>query len=421
MNKEIKINFQTSDIRKILFSLLSLLYFLQACTPRVEQPVQRQGPEIRVLLADIVGKDSLKFTGPYILQSEEAYYEFGQKNKDLYIQPLSDGLQLYNQNRNLLYRQHFPIILRPASSASHFIFHGKEFSGAVYFQPADGNSISLINKLLLEEYLKGVVPAEIPANKQENYEAIKAQAICARTYALKKMESSLNRLYDVKSTVADQVYSGTARHAGLADQAIEESRGVIITYQGQPATIYYHSTCGGQLESSHNIFKGPQLPYMMGGPDAVGDKYSCNISPYFRWEETRTIDDLDQAFLKHYKKSRLNQTVTDTTELLLSLGISERDSSGRVSKMTIAYADTTVMLSGYEIRRFLSAPGKNYLRSNLFYLSQNDETSLTIYGAGYGHGVGMCQFGALFMAQKGFQHYHILSKYFPKTKLLRKY
>ena len=89
--------------------------------------------------------------------------------------------------------------------------------------------------------------------------------------------------------------------------------------------------------------------------------------------------------------------------------------------MRIDYADTTVVLSGYEIRRFLSAPGKNYLRSNLFYLSQTDESSLTIYGAGYGHGVGMCQFGALYMARQGFQHYHILSKYFPQTKLFRKY
>jgi stage II sporulation protein D len=259
-----------------------------------------------------------------------------------------------------------------------------------------------------------VVPAEIPAYNQDDYEAIKAQAICARTYALKKMDDGIDHLYDVQSTVADQVYGGLDRHARLANQAIEESRGVIITYQDKPATIYYHSTCGGQLESAHNIFKGPQLPYLNGGQDAVGGIYSCQISPYFRWEETRTLEDIDQAFLKNYNKSLLQKTITDTVELSLNLGITERDASGRVSEMTIVYADTTIKLSGYEIRRFLSAPGKNYL-------SQTDESTLTIYGAGYGHGVGMCQFGALYMAREGFQHYHILSKYFPQTKLLRRY
>ncbi len=169
MNKQIQFNFQAMHLKRILYSLVSLLVLIQACTPKVEQPVHRPGPQIRVLLATIDQKDTLQFTGPYILQSEEAHYEFGQKNKELYIQPLSDGLQLYNQNRNLLYRQSFPIILRPSSSASRFIFHGQEFSGTVYFQPASENGVYLINKLLLEEYLKGVVPSEIPANKQEDY------------------------------------------------------------------------------------------------------------------------------------------------------------------------------------------------------------------------------------------------------------
>jgi stage II sporulation protein D len=410
-----------APIRQVLILLISILSLHQACTPKVKTEVRGPGPQIRVLLATIDRKDTLHFTGPYILQSEEAHYEFGKKNKDIYIQPLKDGLQLFNQNRNLLYRQNLPIVLRPTSAESRFVYHGKTYTGIIYFQFASENRVSLINKLLLEDYLKGVVPAEIPANKQDDYEAIKAQAICARTYALKKMDDRIDQLYDVQSTVADQVYGGVNRHAGLANRAIEESRGVIITYEGKPATIYYHSTCGGQLEAAHNIFTGPQLPYLSGGEDAVGGIYSCNISPYFRWEEIRTIEDIDRAFLKKYNKSLVNQTVTDTLELSLNLGITERDASGRVREIKIEYADTTVILSGYEIRRFFSAPGKNYLRSNLFYLSQTDESTLTIYGAGYGHGVGMCQFGALHMAREGFQHYHILSKYFPQTKLLRKY
>jgi stage II sporulation protein D len=409
------------SFKVVFLILLFSLIFYQSCTPGKKETLRGPGPQIRVLLATIENKDSLHFSGSYILQSEEAQYELGKKNNDLYIQPLSDGLQLYNQNRNLLYRQYFPIILKPVAPASHFIYHGLRFYGSIYFQPASDHSVYLINKLELEEYLKGVVPAEIPSYNKDDFEAIKAQAICARTYAMKKMDENRDRFFDVVSTISDQVYAGVDRYAKLSNQAIEESKGVVITYESTLATVYYHSTCGGQLEASNNIFMGPRIPYLAGGQDAVGNKFSCTISPYFRWEETRTIDDFDRAFQTRYKKSLLGKEINDTLDVSLRIGILERDESGRVKSMTISYADTTVLLNGYEIRRFLSTPDNEYLRSNLFYFSQVNDSTITIYGGGYGHGVGMCQYGALFMAREGFKHYHIISKYFPQTKLLRKY
>jgi stage II sporulation protein D len=413
------INFIHSRHRRPLALLLPLIYI--ACVPQIRETERGPGPEIRVLLATIDTRDTISFRGSYILQSEEAQYEFGQRNSDLTIQPLPDGLQLYNQNRNLLYRNAFPVILLPQQTDSRFRYHGREYAGAVYFQPAPGSGLYLINKLLLEEYLKGVVPAEIPANKEEDFEAIKAQAICARTYALRHLEDNRAKLYDVQSTVSDQVYAGFDRHTRLADQAIGETAGVIISYQGQPATVYYHSTCGGKLASAKNIFSGNDLPYLPGGTDAVGNTFSCSISPYFRWEQRRTFEELDDAFFKFYSKRRLGESVEDTLQLTCHLQITGRDSSGRVSGLSIDYADTTVVLNGYQIRRFLAPPGTTYLPSNLFYLSQSGDSTLVIHGAGYGHGVGLCQFGALFMSQRGFKHYHILSKYFPQTKLLRKY
>ncbi len=407
----------------ILFTFyLSLFtFYFESCTPLVKEPVRGTGPSVRVILATIQSKDSLTFSGCYILHSEEARYEFGERNKNLYILPLTDGIQLYNQNRNLLYRQHFPIILEPADNNSRFRYRGHTYAGSIHFQPATEKSVYLINKILLETYLSGVVPAEIPATEQIEFEAIKAQAICARTYALNSLESNSDSFYDVQATIADQVYDGSDRHTALADQAIEETRGVIITYNGQPATVYYHSTCGGRLESAVNVWPGSPIAYMEGGVDAVSDIYSCSVSPYFRWLQFRSFGELNSLFELQYQRGMLKNSVEDTLEINLDLQVVRRNSTGRVSELQIIYADTTVTLSGYQIRHFFKDKNGESLPSNLFYLTQPDDSTLTIHGGGFGHGVGMCQFGALHMARLGFMHYHIINKYFPGTKLIRKY
>jgi stage II sporulation protein D len=410
---------------KLLFTFYFLLFtfYFSTCTPLVKKPVSEPtaGPSVRVLLSTIHSKDSLTFSGRYILHSEEARYEFGEKNNILYILPLTNGLQLFNQNRNLLYRQHFPVILKPADGNSRFVYKDYTYTGSIYFQPASENSVHLINKLLLETYLSGVVPAEIPAIKKDDFEAIKAQAVCARTYALTRLEDMGDGYYDVKATIADQVYGGLDRQSVLADQAIEETRGVVITYNEQPATVYYHSTCGGRLESAINVWPGSTASYLQEGVDAVSDIYSCSVSPYFRWLETRSISELDSLLELKYQKGILKKTVEDTIEINLDLQILKRNSSGRVTDLQIAYGDTNITLSGYQIRHFFKDKNGRSLPSNLFYLSQPDDSTLTIHGGGFGHGVGMCQYGALYMARRGFMHYHIINKYFPGTKLVRKY
>jgi stage II sporulation protein D len=425
ISKKVKGKITFGIVYFVLFTFyLSLFtFYFSSCTPAVKKPISEdtQGPSVRVLLATIENEESLTFSGSYILHSEEARYELGEKNKDLNILPLTDGIQLYNQNRNLLYRQSFPIILNPVDVNSRFVFQGQTYSGSIYFQPAGKNSILLINKILLEDYLSGVVPAEIPTNKEADLEAIKSQAICARTYALNRIIEKSASFYDVKATIEDQVYGGTDRYSVLADQAIEETRGVIITYNGEPATVYYHSTCGGRLESAANVWPSGPLPYLEGGSDAVSDIYSCSVSPYFRWLETRSFSQLDSLFELEYQKGQLKNIVEDTIEVNLDFQIVNRNSSGRISDLLITNADTTVTLSGYQIRHFFKDKNGKSLPSNLFYLTQPDDSTLTIHGGGFGHGVGMCQFGALYMARHGFMHYHIITKYFPGTKLIRKY
>ncbi|MCK4754896.1 MAG: hypothetical protein KAS58_06660, partial [Calditrichia bacterium] len=154
MQKSKKVKGKSKKNSRLLYIILITSYFLlltsyfTACTPLVKEPVRGTGPSVRVLLATIQSKDSLTFSGRYILHSEEARYEFGERNKNLYILPLANGIQLYNQNRNLLYRQHFSIILEPADNNSRFRYRGHTYAGSIHFQPATEKSVYLINKIL---------------------------------------------------------------------------------------------------------------------------------------------------------------------------------------------------------------------------------------------------------------------------------
>ena len=155
--------------------------------------------------------------------------------------------------------------------------------------------------------------------------------------------------------------------------------------------------------------------------DAVGKVFSCSASPYFRWIENRTIEELDSTFFVHYGKSLLQHPPKDTMDVNFEIKVTGRTSGGRAHAITIAYADTVVEINNYDIRRFFAKPPRTYLPSTLFYLTQDSDSTFSIRGAGNGHGVGLCQYGAINMALREFQYYHILGKYFPGTELVRIY
>ena len=324
--------------KKLRLFILMLAVVTAGCFPQTKKIETKTEPLVRVLLATLAENDSLFFHDLYVLRSEEAHYEFGERNQQLNIVPLKSGIQLYNQNRNLLYRNYFPIRLEPATPAGHFVFRGREYSGTIIFAPAADAVLYLVNELPLEEYLKGVLPAEINTIRSPYFEAMKAQAICSRTYALKRMQAgeNQNRPYDLESTIVDQVYAGFDRHTELADRAVAETRGICVTYQGDLADIFYHSTCGGWLEPANQIWPSIKAPYLNGGIDAVSDTFSCSSSPFFRWRETRTLAQLDSSFYSNYGQSLLQsrqmEQPADTLYLQFDLRVKQRSSSGRIER-----------------------------------------------------------------------------------------
>jgi len=409
------------SLKTITFILLSLLFFSTACQPYLKKPEAKPAPSIRVLVSEIAETDTLVFDGIYTLHSEEANYELGKKNNQLIVSVLKNGYKLSNSSRLFTFRDVDKIRLTSPENTSSFQTGKRLYKGSIVISKKPGGKILLVNKLNLEDYLAGVVPSEMPSYKTGYLEALKAQAICARTYALKKMLLRKNAAFDVYTDVWDQVYKGKQAETPLANEALSATRGDVLMNDDSLATIYYHSTCGGLTESAQNVWQVSSFPYLQSQKDILGDGFACSVSPLFRWQRSFGIAQLDSLFNNSYNKSYLAIAVEDTTSLLFKATVLSRTAQGRVQQMQISYGDTSVVLNGYSIRRFFSDSDSGDLKSRFFSISSTDSTIL-INGGGYGHGVGMCQWGALNMSEKGFKYYDILvNKYFKGTYLKKVY
>jgi stage II sporulation protein D len=245
-------------------------------------------------------------------------------------------------------------------------------------------------KLNLEEYIVGTVAAEMPASF--GLEALKAQAICARTYALRKLIS--HHKYPHNADLSDDIYSCQAYITKnkyddwnpdlikKVKQAVDQTRGQIMIYDDQPIDALYHSTCGGQTESALNGW-GKDIPYLQ----SVKCKY-CRESQHYRNTTRVTLDQLRKSLSIPKSKT-------------IQIEILTRSSTGRVKKVKIA----SQILSGEKFRQTFNLP------STWFYL-ESKGNSLIIESNGYGHGSGMCQWGANGMAQSGKNYKDILKTYY---------
>lgn len=402
--------------------ILIVVVFLVGCIPQIKEAALTPAPKIRVLLDSITKKDSILFNSVYELKSEEANYEFGKNNRRIYIEPLESGYRIFNENRIFKFTKNDGVIFRSEDYDGFFTFQAKRYKGDISISLIEKKDLQIINRVDLENYLESVVPVEMPSQKNGYYEALKAQAICARTYAVKKMEERKDNPFDVYDDHRDQVYGGLKAQTTLASNAVKETRGDVMMYDNKLADVFYHSTSGGMLESAENVWPNYNQPYLKSKQDAIGHNFADENSPYFRWSDTLTIYELDAIFSNKFNKSYLNQIVKDTTQLTFEAKVLKRTSSGRVDEMQISYGDTIINLQGYEIRNFFTPPQGRSLPSTLFTIKTISDSLLVINGGGFGHGVGMSQYGAMNMSEKGFKYYDILvNKYFIGTYLKKVY
>lgn len=322
--------------------------------------------------------------------------------------------------------------------------------------PNKDNQFNVINILDLESYLRGVVPNEMPV--RFGLEALKAQAILARNYAIKPREQNPHN-YDVCDSVACQVYFGANTEKELSDIAIKETADTVAMHDGELVLGLYSSTAGGYTENYENafstnnsngekLFPGAPLPYLKGVPDnkktpildnedAAKEFYTStpegfdNASPYFRWtkewEQTELENILKKTLRAQSSAGFVNPKLINEEDFgtLKEIKVSKRGVSGKAMCVEIVTDKRTYYLQKeLPIRRTFQKSNISLPSANVVFekTTEKDKTGKEItkiyaYGGGFGHGVGMSQYGAGEMAKQGYTYDEIIQHYFKNTAI----
>jgi len=315
------------------------------------------------------------------------------------------------------------IVFLPGSNPAKFQFLGKSYRGSLeIICSREAESFTAIDELDIESYLKGVLPAEMGERSPEEYEALKAQAVAARTYALYKLQSQKGEDRYLHATVLDQVYQGYDSERQLSNRAVEETRGQVLTHRGRLICAYYHAICGGSTEDISNVWGGRQEAYLTSVPD--GDL--CSWAKSYLWQESFTSEELLEKVSSHPEGEKAY--LVQKGDRLKSVEILSRMKSGRVGELLIETTSHRYILKSDDIRWALNRTEEKIkiLPSTLFELtlrrdSSGNIISVDFFGSGKGHGVGMCQCGAIGRSRKGYGYDQILKTYYTGTLLSRVY
>jgi stage II sporulation protein D len=316
-----------------------------------------------------------------------------------------------------------PIFIRPASGGKVTV-NGRVLSPPIKFYPEDEviylNKIpyrgmlevtcrkegvdevrlQVVDELPLETYLVGLINSEISSKWPP--EAIKAQAVVARTYALYQKLKRSDSPFHLTNTHMDQVYTGAKAEDMASFRAVKETAGEILSFNGEPALALYHSNAGGETEAAEDVWV-TDYPYLK----AVKSPYDKG-KPDFSWELSLSGGTLGVLL----KKAGYG------IEEPVSITVKKRSPTGRVKSIVVkdGFGDS-LTFSGEELRK---AMGYAILRSTLFNVEE-DEGGFVFKGRGSGHGVGLSQWGAKGMAENGFDYREILEHFYPGTGLVKAY
>jgi stage II sporulation protein D len=276
----------------------------------------------------------------------------------------------------------------------------------------------VVNRLVMDDYLKGVVPIEIGTAVDGDAAAVEAQAVTARSYAVMHLLGP-DRPYDMTATVQDQVYGGADAETVVGNLAVDVTTGLVLLYDGRVVNAPYHSTCGGSTAEPQDVWRtGGGEPYLQRVSDQIPgtDRYYCDGAPKFRWTRTLTGQQLRESVARYVRSlpggpagvgAVRAVTVTDVTP------------GRRVATLAIDTDRGRWALRGNEVRAALRLPSGELLYSTYFSVDaavgKSGVESLTLHGGGNGHGVGMCQAGAIGRARAGQDFRTILGSYYPGT------
>lgn len=308
------------------------------------------------------------------------------------------------------------VIARPLDAGGTIGFNSRKWRGELVIT-ASREGLLVANHLLMDDYLKGVVPLEIGTSSLSDVAAVEAQAVTARSYAVTHLAGP-SRAFDMRATVNDQVYGGASAETKAGNLAVDATTGLVLLYNGRVVNAPYSSTCGGSTAEPQDVWRASSEPYLRRVSDRIPGttRFYCDQAPKYRWTEHYSRDELRAniaRYLRTFPGSRSSitsvraVTVTDVTP------------AGRVGVLTVETDLGTVALQGNDMRNALRLPSGAILYSTYFSVDavtgRDGVESLTLHGGGNGHGVGMCQAGAIGRARAGQDFRTILQTYYPGT------
>ncbi|MBW3554644.1 MAG: SpoIID/LytB domain-containing protein [Gemmatimonadetes bacterium] len=313
------------------------------------------------------------------------------------------------------------LTLRPIDGGE-VVVNGKRYRGDVLLRLSE-RGLTAVNIVEMETYLLGVVPLEIGGGRPpEELEAVKAQAVAARTYAVRHMGRRESLGFDIYGSTMDQVYGGADADDPVSARAVRETRGEIIVYEGEPIEAFYHSTCGGHTAALEEVWVGEPRPYLTAVSDArPGGGFYCESSNRFRWTESWTRSELVET-LERGLSAHVGRDVDVAT--VRSMAVTGRTTSGRTEAVSIRTDAGDFRIRGDSIRWILRPEPNRILNSALIELhteGSGEVTGLTVDGGGWGHGIGMCQIGAVARSREGQSYREILTTYYRGTRIARLY
>ena len=270
-----------------------------------------------------------------------------------------------------------------------------QFAGTVYRGSAivitKGSGLTVVNALDVEDYVRGILPREMPSNWED--EALKSQAVIARTYAISRLNQSGD--YDVCATEQCQVYQGASAETPRGNGASDATRGLILSWQGRPAQTFFHADSGGFTASSREIWGG-EIPYLQARPDPGG---RASAAPWRITVSNSTLQSAINRFASGVGAYR-------------SIAIESRTASGRPASILIQGASGSARITGTSVYSFCRALGA---KSSMIGLENSNP--LVVVGYGNGHGVGLSQYGARSFAAQGYAYTQILGYYYPGVSI----
>ncbi len=412
------------------FFIISLFAFVscsssEETTKIIEQPVPEVKKElvipdfdkpIRVLISEKKNENQIKFQNAAAIYSEGSLITKIKSKDKITFKIKNDKIVMSFGNKSFT-RENFSIL--PIETDGTINFDAKKYSDSIRVT-SNAGKILIINYVSPDEYLTGVVASEMGnLSKKENIEALKAMMLCAKSFTFEKIKTAKPD-YDVYSDIKDQLFNGVGNLNSTIREAYDSTKNLYLTFDDELAQVYYFSSCGGYTEDCKNVLPNCSSSYLSGVKD--GEEPYCKISPSFNWQETIT------------KKQMINSLVSagyieEGKWKIKEFSIQSRFISGRISELLVVVQSNDenrkeFILSGNKIRYAIKTSDGAILKSANFDIEakyENQElVAVKLKGKGNGHGVGLCQWGAIGMARQGKKFDEIIAHYFNGIKITSK-